>query len=65
MPQPEGGPRGQSKLHKITRTDPVSGVVEEREVTQQEWREQGQTLKSEGWTRPEGEADEPDVPSAS
>lgn len=40
---------GQQKVHTVS--NPETG--EEREVTQQEWREQGAELRAQGFTRPE------------
>lgn len=54
----EGGPPGLQKTHTLSRTNPETGEVETRDVTQQEWKNEGKALRSEGWARPEDEDDE-------
>lgn len=51
--QPAKGAKGQQKLHTISRTK--DGVSETRQVSQEEWRTQGKTLKADGWVRPDGD----------
>lgn len=41
--------KGQSKVHTIT--NPATG--ETREVTQEQWRQDGQALRQQGFTRPD------------
>lgn len=55
-------PKGLSKTHTISRTDPNTGEVESRDITQQEWKDSGKALRGEGWSRPEDEAEEPEEP---
>jgi hypothetical protein len=45
---------GQQKVHTIKN----EATGEEREITQQEWREQGRELRAQGFTRPEDEEQE-------
>ena len=52
MARPEETNKGQSKLHTIRN----SNTGEERQVSQEEWRTNGKTLKGEGWTRPDEDA---------
>lgn len=63
MPQDDRGKAGQApglaKTHTITRVNPDTGETETREVSQEEWREQGRQLRAEGWQRPDDdEADD-------
>lgn len=53
---------GQQKVHIATRVNPA-GETEQREFTQEQWRNRD---KAEGWTRPdadEGETDEAPTPA--
>jgi hypothetical protein len=54
MANPHDSNKGQQKSHVATRTNPTTGEVEQREFTQQEWRNRD---KTEGWERPEGETE--------
>jgi hypothetical protein len=50
-----GRGRGLDKEHEISRTNPETGEIETRTITQREWKDNGKTLRAEGWTRPEDE----------
>jgi hypothetical protein len=51
--------QGQSKLHKIRN----ESTGEEREVTQTEWREQGKSLREQGFVRVDEDGTEPADPT--
>lgn len=65
-----GRGKGLDKEHEITRTNPETGEMETRTITQREWKDSGRQLRASGWTRPEdeevieGEEGEPEVPEA-
>jgi hypothetical protein len=64
MANGQGG-KGLDKEHTIARSNPDTGGVETRVITQREWKDQGKQLRADGWSRPEGveeeelEAEEP------
>jgi hypothetical protein len=57
-----GQAQGQQKVHQMTRINPTTGEVEHQDVTQEDWRKNGQQLRAEGWTRPE-DVEDPAVES--
>jgi hypothetical protein len=51
------GGKGLDKEHEITNTE----TGEKRQITQREWKDQGQQLRSEGWARAEDEVEEEEL----
>jgi hypothetical protein len=59
---PKPSAPGQLKNHTITRSNPETGEQESREITQQEWKDNGQALRADGWSRPEDAEPDPEAP---
>ena len=56
--------KGQEKLHLIQRTNPETGAVEQKEISQADYKVQRETLKADGWTRVDGDGDEVAEPTS-
>jgi hypothetical protein len=51
---------GQQQVSQMTRTNPQTGETETQDITNEQWRMDGQRLRAEGWSRPEDTTEGPE-----